>query len=111
MRDAATMSFHLLRPLWLLALIPLAVVFAVLLRRQDVRAQWGGVIAPHLLGGTPGPVVSPEEQQRWDEYLAELDFEDRDAMVDDWSRADFGARKKLLGLLQHANIRWPAPTK
>lgn len=49
MRDAATMSFHLLRPLWLLALIPLAVVFAVLLRRQDVRAQWGGVIAPHLL--------------------------------------------------------------
>ncbi|UGX98163.1 VWA domain-containing protein [Bradyrhizobium barranii subsp. barranii] len=49
MRDAATMSFHLLRPLWLLALIPLAAVFAVLLRRQDVRAQWGGVIAPHLL--------------------------------------------------------------
>ncbi|MCS3896392.1 Ca-activated chloride channel family protein [Bradyrhizobium japonicum USDA 38] len=49
MRDVATMSFHLLRPLWLLALIPLAVVFAVLLRRQDVRAQWGGVIAPHLL--------------------------------------------------------------
>lgn len=49
MRDAATMSFHLLRPLWLLALIPLAAVFVVLLRRQDVRAQWGGVIAPHLL--------------------------------------------------------------
>src|ERR1700761_4315041 len=49
MREAAAMSFHLLRPLWLLALIPLAAVFAILLRRQDVSAQWGGVIAPHLL--------------------------------------------------------------
>ncbi|MCP3444036.1 VWA domain-containing protein [Bradyrhizobium sp. CCGUVB14] len=49
MHDAATMSFHLLRPLWLLALIPLAVVLVVLLRRQSASAQWGGVIAPHLL--------------------------------------------------------------
>ncbi len=48
MHDAAT-SFHLLRPLWLLALIPLAIVFGLLLRRQSVSAQWGGVIAPHLL--------------------------------------------------------------
>lgn len=46
MHDAATMSFHLLRPLWLLALIPLAVVLVVLLRRQSASAQWGGVIAP-----------------------------------------------------------------
>ncbi|WP_354227796.1 VWA domain-containing protein [Bradyrhizobium sp. F1.4.3] len=44
-----TISFHLLRPLWLVALIPLAAVFALLLWRQSVRAQWGGVIAPHLL--------------------------------------------------------------
>ncbi|MCP3476574.1 hypothetical protein NLM33_40990 [Bradyrhizobium sp. CCGUVB1N3] len=49
MHDVATISFHLLRPLWLLALIPLAIVFAVLLRRQNVRAQWRNVIAPHLL--------------------------------------------------------------
>lgn len=49
MHEAAAMSFHLLRPLWLLALIPLAAVFIVLRRRQDVSAQWGGVIAPHLL--------------------------------------------------------------
>lgn len=49
MHDAAAMPFHLLRPLWLLALIPLAVVFIVLLRRQSVGAQWGRVIAPHLL--------------------------------------------------------------
>jgi Ca-activated chloride channel family protein len=49
MHDAATMSFHLLRPLWLVALIPLAAAFALLLWRQNARAQWGGVIAPHLL--------------------------------------------------------------
>jgi Ca-activated chloride channel family protein len=49
MHDAATTTFHLLRPLWLLALIPLAAVFALLLRRQSAGAQWGGVIAPHLL--------------------------------------------------------------
>ena len=41
--------FHLLRPLWLLALIPVAAIFAMLLWRQIRRAQWGGVIAPHLL--------------------------------------------------------------
>ena len=49
MHDAASIPFHLLRPLWLLALIPVAVIFGVLLRRQNLRAQWGGVIAPHLL--------------------------------------------------------------
>ncbi|XIA65268.1 VWA domain-containing protein [Bradyrhizobium sp. TZ2] len=49
MHDVATISFHLLRPLWLIALIPVAAVFALLLWRQSVRAQWGGVIAPHLL--------------------------------------------------------------
>ena len=49
MPEVATMSFHLLRPLWLLALIPLAIVFAVLLRRRSAGAQWGRVIAPHLL--------------------------------------------------------------
>lgn len=49
MHDASTISFHLLRPLWLVALIPLAAAFALLLWRQSARAQWGGVIAPHLL--------------------------------------------------------------
>ena len=48
MPDAAT-AFHLLRPVWLLALMPVAAIFALLLRRQNPRAQWGGVIAPHLL--------------------------------------------------------------
>ena len=49
MPDAAAIPFHLLRPLWLLALIPVAAIFATLLWRQNPRAQWGGVIAPHLL--------------------------------------------------------------
>ena len=49
MHDAAGIPFHLLRPLWLLALIPVAAIFAMLLWRQNPRAQWGGVIAPHLL--------------------------------------------------------------
>ena len=49
MHDAASIPFHLLRPLWLLALIPVAAIFAMLLWRQNPRAQWGGVIAPHLL--------------------------------------------------------------
>lgn len=49
MRDAAITSFHLLRPLWLVALVPVAVIFALLLWRRSLRAQWGGVIAPHLL--------------------------------------------------------------
>jgi len=48
MPDAAV-TFHLLRPLWMLALIPVAAIFAMLLWRQNPRAQWGGVIAPHLL--------------------------------------------------------------
>ena len=45
----ALMAFHLLRPLWLIAIIPVAVIFAMLLWRQNPRAQWGRVIAPHLL--------------------------------------------------------------
>jgi Ca-activated chloride channel family protein len=49
MHDAASIPFHLLRPLWLLALIPVALIFVMLLRRRNPRAQWGGVIAPHLL--------------------------------------------------------------
>jgi Ca-activated chloride channel family protein len=49
MHDAAAISFHLLRPLWLTALIPVAVVLALRLWRQSLQAQWGGVIAPHLL--------------------------------------------------------------
>ena len=49
MHEAAAIPFHLLRPMWLLALVPVAAIFAMLLWRQNPRAQWGRVIAPHLL--------------------------------------------------------------
>src|SRR5215469_13727798 len=44
MPDAAGIAFHLLRPLWLVA-----IVLALVLWRQNPEAQWGGVIAKHLL--------------------------------------------------------------
>jgi Ca-activated chloride channel family protein len=59
MHDAAAMSFHLLRPLWLVALLPVAVVLALVLWRQSVEAQWGGVIARHLLANL---VVKPQRK-------------------------------------------------
>ncbi|MHC2333587.1 vWA domain-containing protein [Bradyrhizobium sp. USDA 4454] len=49
MHDAAAIPFHLLRPLWLFALIPVGAVFAWVRWRASPQAQWGGVIAPHLL--------------------------------------------------------------
>src|SRR6516225_1922000 len=61
MHDAAGISFHLLRPLWLIALLPVIAILLLVLWRQSLQAQWGGVIAPHLLksltvqpGGTRG---------------------------------------------------------
>jgi Ca-activated chloride channel family protein len=48
MHDAAAIPLHLLRPLWLIALVPVAAVLLVRWRRSP-EAQWGGVIAPHLL--------------------------------------------------------------
>ena len=42
-------AFHFLRPLWLL-LVPAALALLWLWqKRTDVRKQWGGIIAPHLL--------------------------------------------------------------
>jgi Ca-activated chloride channel homolog len=49
MPDVAGLPFHLLRPLWLAALVPVAAVLTLVLRRQSPEAQWGGVIARHLL--------------------------------------------------------------
>ncbi|KXU88973.1 hypothetical protein CR51_33755 [Caballeronia megalochromosomata] len=42
-------AFHFLRPLWLLLLIPAALLPFVWLRRNDMRARWRDIIAPHLL--------------------------------------------------------------
>ncbi|HKA81134.1 MAG TPA: VWA domain-containing protein [Xanthobacteraceae bacterium] len=42
-------AFHFLRPWWLIALVPMALLLALILRRDRAEVQWGGVIAPHLL--------------------------------------------------------------
>ncbi|WP_277185226.1 VWA domain-containing protein [Caballeronia sp. BR00000012568055] len=42
-------AFHFLRPIWLLLLIPALLLPFLWLRRNDVRARWRNIIAPHLL--------------------------------------------------------------
>jgi Ca-activated chloride channel family protein len=49
MSDAWPFAFHFLRPLWLLALLPVGAIVVLLLRRQSPEKQWGDVIAPDLL--------------------------------------------------------------
>src|SRR5215831_19737950 len=49
MPEAATIPFHLLRPQWLIALLPVIAILAFVLWRQRAETQWGGVIASHLL--------------------------------------------------------------
>jgi len=60
MADAASFTFHFLRPLWLMAALPVAAMALYLLNRQNVEKQWGRVIAPELLKHL---LVRPE--QRW----------------------------------------------
>jgi len=49
MLEAVVRNFHLLRPLWLAALVPVLFFFLVLRRRLDPQRAWRQVIAPHLL--------------------------------------------------------------
>lgn len=42
-------SFHFLRPWWLVAILPAAVLWLLVRRRGDERRSWQDVIAPHLL--------------------------------------------------------------
>jgi Ca-activated chloride channel family protein len=42
-------ELHLLRPYWLLSLLPLLLVWWALWRGQNVYAQLKKVVAPHLL--------------------------------------------------------------
>jgi hypothetical protein len=57
------------------------------------------IIPRSLFAGTPGASVSAEEQRSWDNYINELDAEDRASMREVWAQSDFKSRKKLLGLL------------
>ena len=56
-------QFHLLRPAWLLALIPAIILFSFLLKRRLASARWHGIIdkalMPHVLD------QMPSEQSRW----------------------------------------------
>ena len=49
MDEATAVTFHLLRPQWLIALVPVFAILALLLWRQRAETQWGGVVASHLL--------------------------------------------------------------
>lgn len=42
-------NFHFLRPLWLTALVPVLLLGYLILRQQNTRALWKGMIAEHLL--------------------------------------------------------------
>ncbi len=42
-------TFHFIRPWWLLALVPAALLLMALRRRQNASQKWHGIIAPHLL--------------------------------------------------------------
>ena len=42
-------NFHFLRPEWLWALVPIALVLFLLWRQQSATRRWQAVIAPHLL--------------------------------------------------------------
>ena len=54
-------QFHFLRPEWLWALIPSAIVVLLLWRQQSATARWRSLIAPHLLRHL---VVRPENRWR-----------------------------------------------
>src|SRR5262245_25166731 len=60
MPDTLPFEFHFLRPLWLVALIPVIAIVVLILRRSRPEAQWGDVIAPNLLKHL---LVKPE--RRW----------------------------------------------
>ncbi|MCP5523301.1 MAG: VWA domain-containing protein [Verrucomicrobiales bacterium] len=45
----ASVPFHFIRPGWLLALIPAALLWWGMRRRTDASQPWRGIIAPHLL--------------------------------------------------------------
>ncbi|MFA9453979.1 MAG: VWA domain-containing protein, partial [Candidatus Aminicenantaceae bacterium] len=42
-------AFHFLRPMWLLTLLPVLVLYGLLLRKQSAARQWKRYIASHLL--------------------------------------------------------------
>jgi len=58
--DPALAAFHFLRPVWLLGLIPAALLIGVIGWRDNVRRRWRASIAPHLLDA-----LVVERRRRW----------------------------------------------
>ena len=56
-------QFHLIRPYWLLALIPAIILFVFLLKRRLASARWNGIIDTHLMPHVLDQM--PSEQSRW----------------------------------------------
>ena len=63
MPDRLPFAFHFLRPLWLLALIPVAAIVILITLRRRPESQWGDVIAPNLLKHL---LVKPDHRWRVD---------------------------------------------
>jgi Ca-activated chloride channel family protein len=59
--------FHFIRPAWLLALVPAALLWWLLRRRNDPKQPWRGIVAPHLLTH----LLGGEEKQS---HLGPLEF-------------------------------------
>lgn len=59
-------DFHFIRPWWLVALVPLALLVWAIYRRQDAKQAWQGIIAPHLL---PFLLSGQEEARRFSPLL------------------------------------------
>ncbi|MGY3902958.1 vWA domain-containing protein [Aeromonas lusitana] len=53
-------AFHFLRPLWLLLILPGALLPLLWLRRHDLMRQLGGSIAPHLMASL---VITPTHER------------------------------------------------
>jgi Ca-activated chloride channel family protein len=61
------LSFHFIRPAWLLALLPVALLWWRLRRRTNATQPWRGIVAPHLLTH----LLSGEEKKS---HLGPLEF-------------------------------------
>jgi Ca-activated chloride channel homolog len=61
--DTLPFEFHFLRPLWLMALIPVVAIVVLIAFRRRPESQWGDVIAPNLLKHL---LVKPDHRWRID---------------------------------------------
>ncbi|MCC6491569.1 MAG: VWA domain-containing protein [Pirellulales bacterium] len=55
-------AFHFLRPWWLVAIVPAALLWTALRRSGSGQARWRSIVAPHLL---PYLLVESRSQSKW----------------------------------------------